>query len=960
MATMVGRDRELAAVVRSLTAPEVALTLVVGEAGIGKSRLVAETVQATPERLTLAGACLPMRHALPLLPVVDALDSRDPAARRALTRAARSLPGPLRPHIAGVMPRTLPDEIRPAEEVRRDQLFLATEALLSRVADERPVTLVVEDVHWADPDTLDLLTYLAGTRHGTALHMLVTCRSEETQMSELVTGWLDTLPRSSGVDELRLEPLGSDEVRRLVASLPHREGVDLDRLAAAVFARGEGNPFFTEAGRLWCGRRATASPSGQAALRTGKGSLASRPGSHHRARRPRATGPDGGTQGCHPPRRGNVPLRSQGARLGLPGRARRPRSQTTACPGRRGASGRAARVPRGVPPAGRNALDPWTTRRPFPRSPTTSTAPATSLLSWQRPSQRPSAPGNSAHTPTPRAGTSASSTSMACIPTSRSCCPSPRSCAAPCAHSICSGARREATALAERAVDSFADWPNTVDRLTLLSYCAQLVSIEDPERGLSMMENLLPYYDGLAPHRDHAATLYRISSQHLSRGDSRTALSIAEQACAIARATGDLQREASTLARMSGCLRRLGDREAADRVGAEALEVAERCGDGATLTTALINQSDNHLKYNEYDFAAAAAERGIEVADQQGLRHSFHAQLLVCNAAEAYLALGRTEEVGRLVDAVTDELLRPDDDLLSDLRAHADLRRGDPSGGLERVRGASGRTGRNAELSRVYAESLAYMLLWNCRPAEALTVAEACLPVASVGDWSQETGLLLSLGARAVADLAEHGGTSSAEAMTALDELQKGMALNPFADRDTLPRATADRRQWQAERTRAEGKSDPDAWTDAASVWESLSMPHDAAYCWWRAAEALLATGADKADLRVALHAAHRLSEGHLPLRDEVGKVATRARIPILEALETDTTPAGDGHLTAQEAKVLRLLATGLTNAEIGTALFISPKTVSVHVTHLLRKLEVSNRTEAATWANRHGLVADP
>jgi hypothetical protein len=49
------------------------------------------------------------------------------------------------------MPRTLPEEIRPAEEVRRDQLFLATEALLSRVADERPVTLVVEDVHWADP-----------------------------------------------------------------------------------------------------------------------------------------------------------------------------------------------------------------------------------------------------------------------------------------------------------------------------------------------------------------------------------------------------------------------------------------------------------------------------------------------------------------------------------------------------------------------------------------------------------------------------------------------------------------------------------------------------------------------------------------------------------------------------------------------------------------------------------------
>ena len=50
----------------------------------------------------------------------------------------------------------------------------------------------------------------------------------------------------------------------------------------------------------------------------------------------------------------------------------------------------------------------------------------------------------------------------------------------------------------------------------------------------------------------------------------------------------------------------------------------------------------------------------------------------------------------------------------------------------------------------------------------------------------------------------------------------------------------------------------------------------------------------------------------------------------------------------------------GLTNAEIGAALFISPKTASVHVSNLIRKLDVTNRTEAATWATRNGLTADP
>jgi DNA-binding NarL/FixJ family response regulator len=66
-----------------------------------------------------------------------------------------------------------------------------------------------------------------------------------------------------------------------------------------------------------------------------------------------------------------------------------------------------------------------------------------------------------------------------------------------------------------------------------------------------------------------------------------------------------------------------------------------------------------------------------------------------------------------------------------------------------------------------------------------------------------------------------------------------------------------------------------------------------------------------------------------------------------------------DDVLTEREVEVLRLVADGMTNGQIGTRLFMSPKTASVHVSHILAKLGAANRTEAATLARRQGLLAD-
>jgi len=101
---------------------------------------------------------------------------------------------------------------------------------------------------------------------------------------------------------------------------------------------------------------------------------------------------------------------------------------------------------------------------------------------------------------------------------------------------------------------------------------------------------------------------------------------------------------------------------------------------------------------------------------------------------------------------------------------------------------------------------------------------------------------------------------------------------------------------------------------------------------------------------------------GHAPLLAQIRALAQRARIPlgplaagpVAEAAAKDPAPYG---LTGRELAVLRLLAAGRTNAQIGAELYISPKTAGVHVSNILRKLGVSGRVQAAAMAERAGLL---
>jgi DNA-binding CsgD family transcriptional regulator len=188
----------------------------------------------------------------------------------------------------------------------------------------------------------------------------------------------------------------------------------------------------------------------------------------------------------------------------------------------------------------------------------------------------------------------------------------------------------------------------------------------------------------------------------------------------------------------------------------------------------------------------------------------------------------------------------------------------------------------------------------------------------------------------------------------------------PFADHPWLVAIPAERAAWEAERSRLIGASDPAAWHAAAKTWEDLGCPHRAAYAWWRHAEARLLAGQPPTAAAVSLRTAVAAADGHAPLSAAIHALADRAHIrlesPPAAAPEAPPAPqvATPYGLTGRELLVLRLLVAGRTNGQIGTELFISPKTASVHVSNILRKLGVSTRVQAAALAERAGLLHSP
>ncbi|HEY2308043.1 MAG TPA: AAA family ATPase, partial [Streptosporangiaceae bacterium] len=248
----VGRDGELSRLLGALDG-EARLVLVVGDAGVGKTRFVDEAMEraAAAGIVMVRGECLPLAGTLPLLPVGDALGE---LARleggRLLAAALDVAPGYVRDEVGRLLPGLAPGSGTASAgrdvEWRRERLFGSVAEVLAAVAGRAGsgVALVVEDVHWADSETLDFLTFLVRAGRRGPVRVVATCRGDEAPMAAHVAGWLAWVRADAGVEEIRLGPLSQAEVAGQAAALAG--GPVSPQVINYLYARAEGNPFFTE------------------------------------------------------------------------------------------------------------------------------------------------------------------------------------------------------------------------------------------------------------------------------------------------------------------------------------------------------------------------------------------------------------------------------------------------------------------------------------------------------------------------------------------------------------------------------------------------------------------------------------------------------------------------------------------------------------------------------------------
>jgi predicted ATPase len=218
-----------------------------GEAGVGKSRLVGEfgAGPAGAGARVLTGGCLELgTDGLPFAPFTAVL--RDLVHEMGADAVAAMLPGRTTRWLARLLPELgEPDEPGaggdPGE--MRARLFEEVLAALQHLARHSPVVLVIEDAHWADRSSRDLLTFLIGNQRAiSGLLIVVTFRSDELHRTHPLRPLLAALDRFDWVERIELQRLSRHDTGELAIRILGREPAE--DLTEALYRRSQGNPLF--------------------------------------------------------------------------------------------------------------------------------------------------------------------------------------------------------------------------------------------------------------------------------------------------------------------------------------------------------------------------------------------------------------------------------------------------------------------------------------------------------------------------------------------------------------------------------------------------------------------------------------------------------------------------------------------------------------------------------------------
>jgi DNA-binding CsgD family transcriptional regulator len=376
-----------------------------------------------------------------------------------------------------------------------------------------------------------------------------------------------------------------------------------------------------------------------------------------------------------------------------------------------------------------------------------------------------------------------------------------------------------------------------------------------------------------------------------------------------------------------------------------ALVIAHAVAEPEDLAMAGVGLTDLYLRLGDPDRAAqVAAFVGSRVRRLMLGRHWLE-DIMDGNVVQALYESGRWDEAIAWLDAPSEPSGLG---FFQVMVVPVHLARGDVSTAEQLLRQAESLGERDQpQFVGPYGEARARLLVQTGRAEEALELALSVADAARASaDEDVEVGLLLA-GLEAAA---------AANTPDGVDQLVSRIGGPPTGRARAAVSAVI-----EAERARARGDFDPRPWVRAAREWSALGRPYDEARARFRAAEAILASRGGAAARRSAagqLVAARRLAETlrARPLLQDIDRLARLGRIdaePADEHTEQTRATADPKALTEREQQVLALLAAGLTNREIGRALYMSPKTASVHVTHILGKLGVRTRVQAAAVAGR-------